>query len=147
MQHRFQNAKRLIAMCLVTLLLVTSTLTSFSAPARAGNVIINDCSHSYQPQCGNIESPLSDIVQGIGYLTGLAGDIAAISGMGAVTGLSGAGITSGLAAIGSLVGGGMVAGVAVTVAAPAVVTVAAGAGVSYISHLLSGNQANAQSEP
>jgi hypothetical protein len=147
MRHILQSAKRLIVMCLVTILLANSIWLSSPAPATAGNLTINDCSHSYQPQCGNTESPLGDIVQGIGYLAGLAGDIAAISSMGAVSGLSGAGITSGLAAIGGLAGGGMVMGVAATVAAPAVVAVATGVGMSYLSHVLSADKANAQSEP
>lgn len=49
---------------------------------------------------------------------GFAGITAAISASGAVAGLSAAGITSGLAAIGGIVGGGMVAGVAVAAAIP-----------------------------
>ncbi len=142
-----QNAKKLIAICLVTLLLMTGFLTISPAPARAGNTTVINCSQSYQPQCGNTESVLSDMVEGIGYLAGVAGDIAAISSMGAVSGISGAGITSGLAALGGLIGGGMVAGIVVTVAAPAVIAVAAGTGVSYISQLLSGDEANAQSQP
>ncbi len=50
MQHIFQNAKRLIAMCLVTLLLVNSILVSFPAPARAAenpvpsNISTTQCS-------------------------------------------------------------------------------------------------------
>jgi len=147
MQHIFQNAKRLIAKCLITLLLVNSILLSFPASARAGNITVINCNNSYQPNCGNTESPLGDVVEGVGYLAGLAGDIAAISSMGAVSGLGGAGITSGLAAIGSLVGGGMVAGVAVTAVAPAVAAVTVDAGLSYIFHLLSGDEANAQSDP
>jgi len=43
MQSIFQNARRLIAMYLVTLLLVTSTLTILPAPARAdGNATISN---------------------------------------------------------------------------------------------------------
>jgi hypothetical protein len=53
----------------------------------------------------------------VGAAAGTLGSIAAISAAGAVPGLSGAGIASGLAAI----GGTMVGGVAVAVAAPAVV--------------------------
>jgi hypothetical protein len=147
MQLLFEAARKFIAVFLVTVLLVSGTWVTTPEQARAGSVTVINCSQSYQPQCGNTESPLGDIVQGIGYLGGLAGDIAAISSMGAVSGLSGAGITSGLAALGGLIGGGMVAGLAVTVAAPAVIAVAAGTGVSYISQLLSGDEANAQSEP
>jgi hypothetical protein len=50
---------------------------------------------------------------------GLLGGISAVSAMGTVAGLSGAGISSGLAAIGAGVGGGMAAGAAVVIAAPA----------------------------
>lgn len=57
---------------------------------------------------------------------GVAG-VAAVSAAGSVAGLSAAGITSGLAAIGGMVGGGMAAGSAVVIAAPAV----AAAGIGY----------------
>ena len=61
------------------------------------------------------------------------GGVAAISAMGATAGLSGAGITSGLAAIGALAGGGMVAGVTVVAAAPAVASAALATGVFVAS--------------
>jgi len=64
-----------------------------------------------------------------GAVAGTAGAITAISTAGTVAGLSGAGITSGLAAIGATVGGGMAAGTAMTVAAPAVAAVAIGYGI------------------
>lgn len=60
--------------------------------------------------------------QGLGAVgggaLGVAGSVAAISGAGAVSGLSAAGITSGLAAIGGVVGGGMLAGLCISVAVP-----------------------------
>jgi len=59
--------------------------------------------------------------------------VSAISAAGATAGLSAAGITSGLAAIGATVGGGMVAGTTVVVAAPAV----AAAGVATAVFLAS----------
>jgi Lecithin retinol acyltransferase len=65
----------------------------------------------------------------VGGAAGIGGSVAAISAAGSVSGLSAAGITSGLAAIGGTVGGGMVTGVAVTVAAPAVAAAAIGFGV------------------
>lgn len=65
----------------------------------------------------------------VGSVAGAAGTVGTISATGTVTGLSGAGITSGLAAIGSVVGGGMAAGVAVSVAAPAVAAAATSFGV------------------
>lgn len=60
----------------------------------------------------------------VGTVAGTTGTVGTIAAAGSVAGLSGAGITSGLAAIGSVVGGGMGAGIAVTVAAPAVATIA-----------------------
>jgi hypothetical protein len=63
----------------------------------------------------------------VGTVAGTTGTVGTIAAAGSVAGLSGAGITSGLAAIGSVVGGGMSAGIALTVAAPAVATIA----VSY----------------
>jgi hypothetical protein len=64
-----------------------------------------------------------------GAAVGTAGSVAAISAAGTVAGLSGAGITSGLAAIGGTVGGGMAAGTAIAVAAPATIAVGIGYGV------------------
>ena len=60
-----------------------------------------------------------------GAVAGTAGAVGAVSAAGTVAGLSGAGITSGLAAIGGT--GGMLAGVAITAAAPA----AAAAGIGF----------------
>lgn len=68
----------------------------------------------------------------LGAAGGTAGSIAAVSAAGSVAGLSGAGITSGLAAVGATVGGGMAAGTAVVVAAPAV----AAAAIGYASYKL-----------
>jgi hypothetical protein len=62
-----------------------------------------------------------------GAVGGSVAGIGAVSTFGAVSGLSAAGITSGLAAVGATVGGGMVAGSAVVIGAPAV----AAAGVGY----------------
>jgi hypothetical protein len=62
----------------------------------------------------------------IGAAVGAAGAVGSVAVAGSVAGLSAAGITSGLAAVGATVGGGMAAGVAVTVAAPAVAAAAVG---------------------
>jgi len=53
-----------------------------------------------------------------GGVVGFGSIAAAVSASGAVAGLSAAGITSGLAAIGTIIGGGMMAGVAVAAAIP-----------------------------
>ena len=80
------------------------------------------------------------IATGVGAAGGAAGGVLAISAMGTVAGLSGAGIASGLAAIGSATGAGaalsaigvgggmMVGGVAVAVAAPALLAATVGFG-------------------
>jgi len=60
------------------------------------------------------------------------GGVAAISAAG-TTGLSAVGITSGLATIGATVGGGMVAGTTIVVAAPAVAAAGVGLGVFLVS--------------
>lgn len=61
-----------------------------------------------------------------GALAGTAGSVAAVSGMGAIAGLSGSGITTGLAAIGGLIGMGMGAGVAIATTAPVIAAAAVG---------------------
>lgn len=66
----------------------------------------------------------------------MAGGVGAISAAGSVGGLSAAGITSGLAAIGGTVGGGMLAGTTVVVAAPAVAAAAVGTGVYLLGRRL-----------
>ncbi len=64
----------------------------------------------------------------VGAVAGTAGAVGTVAAAGSVAGVSAAGITSGLAAVGATVGGGMAAGVAVTVAAPAVAAAAVGYG-------------------
>ncbi len=59
---------------------------------------------------------------GMGAGVGSIGSVSAVSALG-VPGLGATGITSGLAAIGNVVGGGMAAGLGVTVAAPVVIGV------------------------
>ncbi len=75
----------------------------------------------WQSMSGEKKSELAaKFVAAGGSTMTIGGMIALISAMG-VPGLSAAGIASGLAAIGALVGGGMVAGIAVCSAAPLVV--------------------------
>ena len=62
--------------------------------------------------------------------------VSAISTAGATAGLSAAGITSGLAAIGATVGGGMLAGTTVVVAAPAVAAAGVATAVFLVSRKL-----------
>lgn len=70
-------------------------------------------------------------------VAGTVGAAGAIATAGSVVGLSAAGITSGLAAVGATVGGGMVAGVAITAAAPAVAAAAVGLGAYQVWKWLS----------
>jgi hypothetical protein len=70
---------------------------------------------------------------------GLLGGIGAVSAMGTVAGLSGAGISSGLAAIGAGVGGGMAAGAAVVIAAPAAGAALLGYGLYRLARSMQSN--------
>jgi hypothetical protein len=72
----------------------------------------------------------------VGTAAGAVGTVGTISAAGTTVGLSATGITSGLAAVGGTVGGGMVAGVAISVAAPAVAAAAAGWGLYKIGKWL-----------
>lgn len=65
----------------------------------------------------------------VGAVGGTAVGVGAVSAAGVTAGLSGAGITSGLAAIGATVGGGMAAGSAIVIAAPAIAAAGLGYGV------------------
>ncbi|MEG1531414.1 MAG: hypothetical protein RSC15_07305 [Lactococcus sp.] len=69
------------------------------------------------------------LVGAVGVSVGAGTGFAALYLGGSVVGLSAAGITSGLAAAGALIGGGMVAGIAV-LAAPAVILGTIGVGVT-----------------
>jgi hypothetical protein len=70
-------------------------------------------------------------------VVGTVGTAGVIATAGSVAGLSAAGITSGLAAVGATVGGGMVMGVAITAAAPAVAAAAVGFGAYEVWKWLS----------
>lgn len=142
--------KRLFAVLTLTLFLVTSPVPVGSNEAWAGNnctsdkmghtncisrdtttsndttIIINN--NIVNNSSGQAEAFTAGVV--VGAIGGSATTIAAVSGAGTVAGLSAAGVTSGLAAIGGVVGGGMVAGLAVTAAVP----VSAAAIVGYGSY-------------
>lgn len=70
---------------------------------------------------------------GAGAALGGATVFTAVATTGSVAGLGATGVTSGLAAVGSLIGGGMVAGLAVTAAAPLLTGVAGYALYRYFS--------------
>lgn len=87
MQHLFASCKRLISLCLITLLVITSTITIFPSSARAdvrslegnlwnGDVVIFKC----ESDCGNIMSFVEGVASGSVVTliaTGQAGTIAA----------------------------------------------------------------------
>lgn len=136
MQHLFQSSKRLISMCLVTLLLVTSTLVSFPAPARAaGNVSFINCESG--SDCGNLAA------FSVGVATGSAVTILATGGGHAlaeaamiVIGAGGAAAPLAAAAV-----------PAIAAAAPVAVPVAITAAAGYAAYnFLTGHQ-NDQTQP
>ena len=120
MLQKFQAAKRLIAICLVTLLLVTSVLTISPAPARA-DIVLFKC----ESDCDNIASFTAGAIGG-SAVTLLA------TGNG---GLAAAGITAGTAAIGQAATAAVVplaaAAPAMAMAAPILAPVAATAAIGY----------------
>lgn len=95
--------------------------------------VIDDADLALHDKSRRMEnSPIGEAVAGaVGVGVGAGVGFAGLY-LGGSVGLSAAGITSGLAAAGGLIGGGMVAGIAV-LAAPAVVL--GGAGLSIASHV------------
>lgn len=129
MQRLFQRTKRLISICLVTLVLVTSTLLSFPAPAMAaGNLVIINC----ESDCGNMTAAFT-----AGVLSGSAVTLAATGSGGVVT----AGITAGATA---MVNTAVIATAPLAAAmAPVLVPVAAVGAVGYGAYrLVEGYQNN-----
>lgn len=108
-----------------------------AAPAIAANAGLA-LAYQDDPNADDAERASRFAARGAGVAAtaaGGVGSVAAISAAG-TAGLSGAGITSGLAAIGGTVGGGMLAGTAITVAAPAALALAGAWGVYRASKLL-----------
>lgn len=137
MQCLFQNAKRLISMCLVTLLIVTSALTISPAPARAGDtnvgVIIicekgSDCANTAAFAAGVASGSVVTLLA-TGAAVGSAATAAAtgtIAAAGAAVGSAAAAATGTIAAAGAAVGSAL--------AAPVVVPLVATAAVGYIGY-------------
>ena len=93
--------------------------------------VLNEVDEAIKDKLRNIKkSAIPEALSGaVGVGIGAGAGFAALYLGGSVVGLSAAGITSGLAAAGALIGGGMVAGIAV-LAAPAVLLGAVGVGVT-----------------
>lgn len=120
MQRLFQRAKRLISMCLVTLLIVTSALTISPAPARADIVIVK-CEQG--SKCGNLAPFAAGVFSGSLVTLIATGHAAVLAGAGAAVGSAAAAAATGtLTAVGS------------AVAAPVLVPVAATAAVGYVGY-------------
>ncbi len=124
MQRIFQRAKRLISMCLVTLLIVTSTLTIFPAPAQAvGDIHIEIL--RCESNCGNMTAFAAGVASGSAVTLIATGHAAVLTAAGAAVGSAAAAAASGtIAAVGAAVGS--------AVAAPVLLPVAATAAVGYV---------------
>lgn len=89
---------------------------------------------------------ISESIGGLaGGVVGLGSITSVVAGLGAVAGLSGAGISSGLAAMGGIVGGGMAMGVAVAAVIPVAVGavgVGVGVGINKVLRQTSLNSTN-----
>lgn len=100
-----------------------------AAPGAAMASLMNSTVLRDQPNLQAAERAARRTGRRAGYagaIAGTAGSIAAVSGMGAVGGLSASGITTGLATVGGLIGGGMAAGVTVAATAPVIAAAAVG---------------------
>lgn len=138
MLQKFQAIKRLIVLCLVTLLLVTSALTISPTPARADNdFVIVKC----ESGCDNMGAFAA------GALGGSAVTLVA-TGHG---GLAAAGITAGTAAIGqaatAVVAPLAAAPPAMAAAAPILVPIGATAAVGYGAYQLWDSYQKSQAQP
>lgn len=139
MLHKFQAAKRLIAICLVTLLLVTGALTISPTPARADtDIVIVKC----ETGCDNMAA------FAVGAISGSAVTLVA-TGNG---GLAAAGITAETAAIGQAATAAVaplavVAAPAMAAAAPILVPLGATAAVGYGAYQLWDSYQKSQAQP
>ncbi|MEH2322213.1 MAG: hypothetical protein V7K32_01145 [Nostoc sp.] len=126
MQRLFQKAKRLISMCIVTLLIVTSALTISPAPARAlGDVKIEI--FKCESECGNMTAFAAGVASGSAVTLVATGHAATLAVAGAAVSSAVTTAASGtIAAAGAAVGS--------VVAAPVLVPVAVTAGVGYIGY-------------
>lgn len=122
MQRLFQSAKKLISMCLVTLLIVTSALTISPAPARADNALmIVKCESG--SNCGNLAAFAAGMASGSAVTLMATGQAATLAAAGTAVGSAVAAAATGtLTAVGS------------AVAAPVLLPVAATAAVGYVGY-------------
>lgn len=117
---------------------IGGVLTLASAPAILTNVALNKVLEDDKKLSMEEREArkAGRVAAKVGTVAGAAGTVGTISAAGTTAGLSAAGITSGLAAVGSTFGGGMVAGVAISVAAPAVAAAVIGLGMYKLWKIL-----------
>jgi hypothetical protein len=133
MLHIYQSAKRLISICLVTLLLVSSILLSFPTPARAaGDLVIFKC----ETNCGNMAAFSAGVI---------SGSAVTLAATGSGSGIAAAGMSAGTTAIVHVAT--TAAAPLATAAAPIVIPVAATAAVGYGAYRLWENHQNSQAQP
>lgn len=109
-----------------------------AAPGAVGTMILNRTVFKHDEHAPEDEQAACHAARWgtrTGTVAGGAAAVGVVSAAG-VTGLSAAGITSGLAAIGGVVGGGMVAGTALVVAAPLAGAAAIGGAVYGVMRLV-----------
>ncbi|BAY09632.1 hypothetical protein [Calothrix sp. NIES-2098] len=112
MQHIFQSAKRLISVTLVTLFLITSSLLSFPAPARAaGDIVIMKC----ESNCGNLPAFTAGVASGALVTLIATGKAATLGGVVATVGQ-----------VATTIAAPVVGGAAVSLVAPVALTAAVG---------------------
>ena len=132
MRHIFQSAKRLISICLVTLLLVTSTLTIFPATARAdgftltSNGLTSECLPRDKEMLSQAQAPDKEIFQNedVQAIAAIAGASGAAAGLGSVTVLTWTTTAHGIMAL-------LGAGTTTVIALPVAGVVATGGLLAY----------------
>lgn len=130
MPQIFQSAKRLISICLVTLLVVTGTFFSFPAPAKADtDVVIVKC----ESDCSNLASFTAGVVAGSAVTLMATGQGEVLAAVGAgVTTMAHTAVTAAVPLAAAALPTALTAvAPAVAAAAPVIVPVAAVGAVGY----------------
>lgn len=124
-----QVATRIISVFCFALILFISPASSFAANAPVETQHEQANTPTTQEK-GSSKAGIVGVV--VGGAAGGVASVAAVAATGSVAGLSAAGMTSGLATLGSVVGGGMLGGLAVSVALPIV----GAAGIGWAAYQL-----------
>ena len=135
----FQNAKRLISVCLATLLIVISTITIFPSTASAAVIEINVVKCESGSNCSNIASFAAGATTGI-----VAGSAVTLAATGNTATIVAVGAAMGQAAITSLAP--LVADAGTISASPVLVPVGIAAAGGYAAYQLWHNFSDNQSQ-